>query len=151
MMPITRMRQHLADVRDSGWMAAAAPMGRRLVRLAKFAIVGIANTSIDVGLYVIFSGLLGIHPIVANTMSYSAGMTSSFFLNRGWTFRDRDTSRPGRQFVYFFTTNMVTLLVCNAAMAATLDVAPEALVKLMVVLLGFLMNYSMTELFVFKK
>jgi putative flippase GtrA len=135
---------------QSGWEGAVL-LGRRLVRIAKFGIVGVANTLIDVGIYAVLSGALGVHPIVANTMSYSTGMCSSFFLNRGWTFRDRDASRTGRQFIYFFATNVFTLLVCNTVMAAALHVAPEALVKLMVVLLSFPLNYAMTAAFVFRK
>ncbi|EWY38914.1 polysaccharide synthesis protein GtrA [Skermanella stibiiresistens SB22] len=120
-------------------------------RLGTFAVIGVSNTLIDIGIYALLSGGLGIHPVVANTVSYSTGTLSSYLMNRRWTFRDRGSSNPARQFVAFCATNLITLATCNAVMASTLDLAPEAAIKVLVVAIGFMMNYTMSNLLVFRR
>ena len=55
---------------------------------AKFSLVGILNTLLDAGIYLILTGWLGFGalPILAKGIAYSIGMGNSFLLNRSWTF-----------------------------------------------------------------
>jgi putative flippase GtrA len=119
--------------------------------MGNFAAIGVSNTLIDLGIYAVLSGLLGIHPVVANTLSYSVGTISSYLMNRRWTFRDRGSTHPAGQLMAFCATNLITLATCNAIMALTLGLAPEAMIKAMVILIGFMMNYTMSNLLVFRR
>jgi putative flippase GtrA len=60
------------------------PTSRGVV-LGRFAAVGVANTLIDVGLFMLLHDRIGI--LGANFVSTSAGMTFSFVVNGLFTFR----------------------------------------------------------------
>ncbi|NTW41678.1 MAG: GtrA family protein [Cellulomonadaceae bacterium] len=60
--------------------------------IARFASVGVVNTLVDLGLYVLFRGL-GMPLLLANTLSTSAGMAVSFFGNRSFVFGATDNRR----------------------------------------------------------
>lgn len=74
----------------------------------RFAAVGLCNTAIDVGLFLLLHEPLGL--VVANLCSTSAGMTFSFVVNGRYTFRTRRfTPRQGVLFVV--TTGTIMWLV----------------------------------------
>ena len=52
--------------------------------MARFALVGVVNTALDLGLFLLLHDQLGI--VLANFVSTSAGMTFSFVVNGLFTF-----------------------------------------------------------------
>jgi putative flippase GtrA len=77
----------------------------------RFALVGVANTAVDLGLFTLLHGQLGI--VVANLVSTSAGMTLSFLANSRFTFR---TGRPTRsQALRFVACTATTLWLLQPA------------------------------------
>ena len=60
-----------------------------LIQLTKFGLVGIANTLIDFGVFVFLHGRLQVFYALAQLVSYTCGMTNSYFLNKFWTFKSR--------------------------------------------------------------
>ncbi|NTW40892.1 MAG: GtrA family protein [Cellulomonadaceae bacterium] len=65
-------------------------LGRSVV--ARFASVGVVNTLVDLGLYVLLR-TLGVPLLLANTVSTSAGMAVSFLGNRRFVFGATDNRR----------------------------------------------------------
>jgi putative flippase GtrA len=129
----------------------SAPAVGGVTRIIKFAAVGAANTFTDVALYATAVIILGWHPLLANTLSYSSGVLCSFLLNRTWTFADCDRSHPTRRFVRFIGVNVVTLSVGNVIIAALLTIMPSVAAKAIAVVLGFALNYGFTRRFVFAR
>jgi putative flippase GtrA len=62
--------------------------------LGRFLLVGALGTLIDVGLFSLFHLRLGLPVLLANTLSYTAGMINNFALDRAWTFADQPRKRP---------------------------------------------------------
>ncbi len=59
---------------------------------AKFVLVGILNTVLDIGLYLVLTRWIGVFArwrVVAKGISYGAGVLNSFCWNRSWTFKVR--------------------------------------------------------------
>jgi len=54
--------------------------------LVRFSIVGVINTGVDLGLFLLLTRLAGIDPLLANIFSFTAGAANSFLLNKYWTF-----------------------------------------------------------------
>jgi putative flippase GtrA len=84
-----------------------------LVQAVRFAVVGLANTSI--GLLTIYAIMFftPAGPLVANACGYAVGLAISFALNRSWTFQDRGNGKRA----------LMRFLVCAAAcFAANLGV-----------------------------
>ena len=78
-----------------------------LWKAAKFAVVGVANTLVDVGVFALLSQLLGVNRYLANAISYGAGMLNSYIWNRSWTFKTRQK---------FWSPTLLRFVVVNLAM-----------------------------------
>jgi putative flippase GtrA len=88
---------------------------RHLVHeLAKFGIVGAINTVLDFGLANLL--VFGLHwdPLVGKAASVAVAATSSYFMNRHWTFRHRARTGLRREYTLFFLLNGVGLLIAEA-------------------------------------
>ena len=82
--------------------------------LAKFGIVGAVNTVLDFGLANLLYLGLGWPAMGAKSASVAVAATSSFFMNRHWTFRHRARTGLRREYTLFFLLNGVGLLIANA-------------------------------------
>ena len=88
---------------------------RHLVHeLAKFGIVGAINTILDFGLANLLYLALGWPSLAAKTASVAVAATSSYFMNRHWTFRHRARTGLRREYTLFFLLNGVGLLIADA-------------------------------------
>ena len=88
---------------------------RHLVHeLTKFGIVGVVNTVLDFGLANVLHLGFGWSAVGAKTTSVAMAATSSYFMNRHWTFRHRAHTGLRREYTLFFLLNGVGLLIANA-------------------------------------
>lgn len=84
--------------------------------LAKFGIVGAFNTMLDFGVANYLHLLLHWPGVAAKTVSVAVAATSSYFMNRHWTFRHRARTGLGREYTLFFLLNGVGLAITAAIM-----------------------------------
>ncbi len=54
-------------------------------RFLRFCTVGVGNTVVDFAAFLLLT-LAGVPYLLAQVLSYSAGVANSFFFNRKWTF-----------------------------------------------------------------
>jgi len=89
--------------------------------LAKFGIVGAFNTVLDFGLANLLH--LGLHwpSLAAKTASVAVAATSSYFMNRHWTFRHRAKTGLRREYTLFFLLNAVGLLIAATCIVVVED------------------------------
>jgi len=81
-------------------------------QIAKFGVVGVINTIIDFVLLNFLITIVGWPLILSNTISFSAAVTNSYFMNKYWTFRNREPAHI-RQFSIFILISVVGLLLSN--------------------------------------
>ncbi len=62
-----------------------APLSLR-TQAARFIITGVLSAVVDFGLYVLLLAL-GLHVNLAKTLSFIAGTTTAYLINRRWTFQ----------------------------------------------------------------
>jgi putative flippase GtrA len=86
--------------------------------LAKFGVVGAFNYVVDVGL---FNLLLtqGLHhkPLTAKAISTVVAATSSYFMNRHWTWRDRARRGLVREYGTFIVLSAIALVITLGCLA----------------------------------
>ncbi len=100
--------------------AAGAFIARETVRaLGRFGTVGVLNTLVDLTAFAILRGWLGLPTLIANTLSYSAGIVNSYIWNRRWTFARRPRRAIGAQFPRFAAVS-VSALVLNDVLVLSL-------------------------------
>ena len=80
-----------------------------LIKAAKFAVVGVANTLIDYGVFALLAQLLSVNVFLSQVISYSCGIINSYIWNRSWTFQSQSK---------FFGPALVRFLVLNLSMLA---------------------------------
>jgi putative flippase GtrA len=86
--------------------------------LAKFGVVGAVNYVLDVGLFnVLLIGGLEHKPLTAKTISTVVAATSSYFMNRHWTWRHRRRSGFVREYGMFIALSTVALLITVGCLA----------------------------------
>jgi putative flippase GtrA len=85
----------------------------------RFGIVGAANVLIN---FVVFNALaltvFSGGELKANVAATVFATTTSYLMNRGWTFRHRKTSRISREYVLFFVFNGIALAIELGVMGA---------------------------------
>jgi putative flippase GtrA len=120
---------------------------RHLVTTAvRFGGVGVINTAIDTGLFMLLHDRLGI--LLANLVSTSAGMAFSFVVNGLFTFKAEKLTV--RHAVTFLATTGVTMwAVQPVAIHLLLNVVDQVLVaKLVSIGICFVLNFAAYRLVV---
>ena len=84
--------------------------------IAKFGIVGIFNFGLDIA---IFNVLLssGVGPLTSKTIAVTIAATSSYFMNRHWSFAHRARSGIRREYVLFIVLSAVGLGIALTCLA----------------------------------
>ena len=85
---------------------------------ARFGIVGAFNYVLDVGLFnVLVLGPLAGQPLAAKAVSTIVATTSSYFMNRHWTFRHRPGAGRARDYAVFVGLSAVGLGIMLGCLA----------------------------------
>jgi putative flippase GtrA len=85
---------------------------RRLAReLAKFGSVGALAFILTFGLFNLFREVFHWGPLTSNGVATVISATFAYFGNRYWTFRHREKSGMGREYVLFFILNAIGLAI----------------------------------------
>jgi putative flippase GtrA len=80
--------------------------------IAKFGVVGAINYIIDVGLFnALVVGPLDHRPITSKAISTTVAATSSYFMNRHWTWKDRARTGLAREYGLFIVLSAVGLAI----------------------------------------
>lgn len=125
----------------------------------RFALVGGFNTALDFG---ILFGLtaLGIDKIVANYISTSISFIFSFFANKTFTFKAKN-SNAKREFLSFIIVTLIGLWVLQPLIIAAVtqlltattlnDTTTLLIAKLLATVISLTWNYVLYSRIVFKK
>jgi putative flippase GtrA len=86
---------------------------KELGRFTRFLLVGALGTFLDFGLLSLLKSF-GLPTLIANSLSFSAGVANNFTWNRLWTFADAKQSDWRRQLVQFLLVSLAGLALNNA-------------------------------------
>lgn len=86
-------------------------------QIVTFAVVGVLNTAVYYGLYLLFLGRLPY--LAAHIVAFALSMVGSFFLNARFTYRIRPT---WRKFLLFPLTNAANFLITTVGVYVIVDV-----------------------------
>ena len=86
--------------------------------IAKFGIVGAFNAALDIGLFNVLRAQ-GVGPLTSKALSVSVAATSSYFMNRHWSFAHRARSGIRREYVLFIILSGIGLAIALACLATS--------------------------------
>ncbi len=85
--------------------------------IAKFGLVGAFNFGLDIVLFNWLHFGVGIGPLTSKALAVTVAATSSYFMNRHWSFAHRARSGIGREYVLFIVLSAVGLAIALACLA----------------------------------
>jgi putative flippase GtrA len=91
-------------------LGAAARRPASWWQLFKFGLVGGSGYLINLAVFALLSGELGLHHSIAAVGAFCVAVSSNFFWNRHWTFRAAD-GHAGFQAARFFAVSLAALLI----------------------------------------
>jgi len=97
-------------------------MTRLLWQFARFLIVGLASFAIDYGLYVLLFQVLGVHYLVASTISFSVSLIVNYILTLKFVFDARAERRIVREFLAYIGLNIIALGLNQLILYLAVDV-----------------------------
>ncbi len=88
----------------------------KLVQFVKFGLVGVMNTVVDFAVLNLMSWMTGIKSggeiFVINSVSTFVAILNSYFFNKYWTFKAKDTNtKKGVEFVQFLVVSLVGVVI----------------------------------------
>lgn len=120
--------------------------------LVRFAIVGGVNTITDLVVFFAMLSLLGLVPVTANTVSFSAAVTQSYLLNKYWSFVHNETGRPSwREYGTFVTASLFALGATSAILYFGDGTLPIWQLKIIAVFVTPFINYLSYRFIIFKR
>lgn len=90
-------------------------------QIIKFSIIGVLNTIIDFSILNFLVRILSWTVLPANTISFSVAVINSYFLNKYWTFRDKQPVHI-KQFSTFVAVSLVGLGLSNLLIYLGLEI-----------------------------
>jgi putative flippase GtrA len=114
----------------------AGPAKRRLVsKMARFGLVGIANSLIDLAIFSVLLWL-AVAPLIANFLGWFGAVCFSYFANSRWSFERAGSLEQRRSILRFFALGaIITLGVSSGAIVALgslIGVLPAKIIGLFV-------------------
>jgi putative flippase GtrA len=101
-------------------IGAAARRPASWLQLVKFGLVGGSGYLINLAVFAVLTGNLGVHHIVAAIGAFCVAVTNNFLLNRHWTFAAGD-GHAGFQAMRFFAVSIAALAINLIALEALLS------------------------------
>lgn len=130
---------------------AASSLRRHSGAMAKFGVVGVGNTLTE---FAVFALLIhfGLIAVAANAIGFLCANIQSYIVNAHVTFRRNGVAAPLRWKSYrrFFLAHCLSLAISTAFILAFADEIGPYLAKASAVVFGFLANYTLSALFVFR-
>ncbi|HHW00872.1 MAG TPA: GtrA family protein [Clostridiaceae bacterium] len=126
---------------------------QEIKRFFTFCTIGLINTSVDFGIYMLMTKAFEFHYGISQAVSYSCGIINSFLLNNRLTFGDVEHTNtiPGR-FVKFVAINLFSLAATVVFLHLYIDILHlnDMVSKIAVIIISQAINYLGYKMWVFK-
>lgn len=143
------------------WVAGG---GNRLVRalafqMFRFGLVGLVNAGVDAAVFFTAVAALralapGFHPewtlVMANTASFVVAVSFSYVLNSRFTFRKRPDELGFRAYLLFALSQVAGFVAHTATLVVAAKYVPLPLAKLFGIGVGFVVNFTLARVFIFR-
>jgi putative flippase GtrA len=137
-----RIREKLV----AGWHSRAIS-----VKAVSFAMVGVVNTLVDLGVFLIAYGVFGVPLIPANVLSWLVAVTGSYVLNSFVTFSVESGGKlRWRDYLTFVASGIAGAIANTAALVAASHFFEIVVAKFVAILASFVVNFLLSHLVVFR-
>jgi putative flippase GtrA len=123
-----------------------------MLKAMSFASIGVVNTLIDLGLFLLALKYLTASLVVANVLAWTVAVSGSYVMNSFITF----AAESGRQltlraYLAFVVSQVLGLVAATTTLVLAALVMPVLYAKLLAIVASFLVNFSISHFVVFRK
>jgi putative flippase GtrA len=127
---------------------------RRAISLkaASFAMVGVVNTLVDLGVFLVAYSVLAVPLIPANVLAWLVAVSGSYVMNSYITF----AAESGRQlrlrdYGAFVASGIAGVVTNTTVLVAASYLMPVLVAKLMAIVASFAVNFALSHFVVFRR
>ena len=141
--PLDRLQRRLVDA----WHARAVTL-----KAASFALIGVVNTLVDYGVFLLAYYVLKLPLIPANVLAWAVAVSGSYVMNSFITFAAESGGRLAWRAYGAFVVSGIAGVVTNTAVLVVASYwLPVPAAKLLAILASFAVNFSLSHFVVFRR
>jgi putative flippase GtrA len=123
-----------------------------VLKAMSFASIGVVNSLVDLGLFLLALNYLTSSLVVANVLAWTVAVSGSYVMNSFITF----AAESGRQlsvkaYLGFVASQVLGLIAATTTLVLCALVMPVLYAKLLAIGVSFLVNFSISHFVVFRK
>jgi putative flippase GtrA len=139
---INRLYQRLLR----GWEERAVSL-----KALSFAMVGVVNTAIDLGIFLFGYNLLGLQLVPANLLAWLVAVSCSYVMNSSITFAHESGGKlTWRSYGAFVISGIAGVIANTTVLFVASYWMPVLAAKLLAILASFMINFSLSHFVVFR-
>lgn len=121
------------------------------LKLLSFALIGVGNTAIDFGVFTLCYELLELPLVPANIIAWLVAVSCSYVMNTMTTF-SAESGRVlrRRDYLSFMASGVLGVIATTGTLVALSHYMPVLIAKLISILVGFIVNFTMSNFVVFR-
>lgn len=117
----------------------------------RFAMIGVGNTLIDFGVFTVAYKIIGLPIVASNVVAWMVAVSCSYVLNTYITFHVESGSQIRyRDFLAFAASGVLGMVMTTTVLVLLSHYVHVLLAKAMSILIGFAVNFTMSNLVVFR-
>jgi len=121
------------------------------MKVISFALVGVGNTAVDFGVFILTYKLFGLPIVAANVVAWLVAVSGSYVMNTFVTFHV-ETGRVlrAKHYISFVASGVLGMVATTTALVVLSLYIHVMAAKLISILVGFAVNFTMSNLVVFR-
>ena len=121
------------------------------LKAISFALVGVVNTLIDLGIFIIGYNMLGLPLVPANVLAWLVAVSGSYVMNSFITFAAESGGKlRWRSYGTFVASGVAGVIANTAVLVVASYWVPVLAAKLLAIVVSFAVNFSLSHFVVFR-
>lgn len=121
------------------------------LKALSFALVGVVNTLIDLGIFLIAYNWIGLPLVPANVLAWLVAVTGSYAMNSVITFAAESGGKlRWRSYVTFVASGVAGVIANTTVLVVASFWMPVLAAKLLAIFASFVVNFSLSHFVVFR-
>jgi putative flippase GtrA len=119
-------------------------------KAGSFAVIGLINTLIDFGVFVVALQVFGLALVPANILAWATAVSGSYVMNSYTTFAAESGRKLNpRAYGAFIASGVLGLIANTAVLVVVSHFAPVLVAKIVAISVSFLVNFTLSHILVF--
>ena len=121
------------------------------LKAASFGLIGILNSLVDLGVFLIAYGVAELPLVPANVIAWAVAVTFSYVMNSSITFATESGGKlRWKDYAAFAASGIAGVIANTTALVVASYFMPVLAAKLLAILVSFVVNFSLTHFVVFR-